>query len=215
MGVIFAFVLTFLGAVVVSAAGQIVADEAKASMPHLAQWVLRGAIRALPQRLRERYAEEWAADLGDIPGPISKVTWALGFFVAAVWWSAGDRASDLARAFAHPRQDRAEIRAITAGIAAFLSHLHDVGFVHVPLPPLEVVAARVDACVRWRHILQRRALLLRCVVRGSPPDQVAEFDARLAAAVWHEAGLAFPTGKPARQLARLVQDEVARRGGDA
>jgi hypothetical protein len=41
------------------------------------------AVNHLPEPMRERLAEEWAALLADTPGPISKLWCALGFLIAA------------------------------------------------------------------------------------------------------------------------------------
>lgn len=54
----------FVGAVLVALAK----DEVGAWVPHLAQWIVRCAASWPPKEERERWGEEWAADLRASPG---------------------------------------------------------------------------------------------------------------------------------------------------
>jgi hypothetical protein len=63
--------------------GKLCADEVKAWLPAIAEWLTRAAVRQLPAAHRERYNEEWHSYLDEIPGEVAKVFAALGFFRAA------------------------------------------------------------------------------------------------------------------------------------
>ncbi len=73
-------VLTILEAIL----GKVIGEEIEAWLPQAGPRLLRYAVSKLPADERERYAEEWAADLDAIPGQVSKVIYALGF-VKAAW----------------------------------------------------------------------------------------------------------------------------------
>ena len=49
--------------------------------PRLAQWIVDRASRRMPKRYRDRCADEWRAYLADIPGGLSKLAVALGYWV--------------------------------------------------------------------------------------------------------------------------------------
>lgn len=76
--------MTLLTGIVAAIASKIVADEAKAWMPNLSRYLLGIAVSRLPVGLRERYQEEWAADLASYPGEIGRLVRALGFCWASV-----------------------------------------------------------------------------------------------------------------------------------
>jgi RNA polymerase sigma-B factor len=50
-------------AVVVAAGQSLLSDEARAWLPHLARWLVRSAARRLQEQERDRYEEEWLAEL--------------------------------------------------------------------------------------------------------------------------------------------------------
>lgn len=56
--------------------GAVFTEEWKAWTPHLAQKLMRGAVRWLPSEKQERYLEEWTAALADTPGFLGKVFFA-------------------------------------------------------------------------------------------------------------------------------------------
>lgn len=55
-------------------------------LPWLAKKIMRKAVLLLSEELRERYSEEWAAVLDDVPGKILPFVTACGF-----WWTASRR----------------------------------------------------------------------------------------------------------------------------
>src|SRR5437016_5244284 len=52
-------------------------------LPWLAARLVRAAARALPPDARERYAEEWLAELDAVPGKLSKLALAVRVFARA------------------------------------------------------------------------------------------------------------------------------------
>lgn len=70
-------------AVVAGALGTIVAADIKAWMPWLTKRLIQAAARRLPLGLRERFTEEWHADVGDTPGVLAKLVVACGFLLAS------------------------------------------------------------------------------------------------------------------------------------
>jgi hypothetical protein len=62
-----------LTVILAAAAVGILVEEAKVMLPCLSDKILRIAIRLLPNDRKDRYLEEWASHLADIPGPISKL----------------------------------------------------------------------------------------------------------------------------------------------
>lgn len=67
----------FAGVVVV-----VLAAEILAWLPRLTECILRCAVRRLPEGLRDRYEEEWRADINDRPGMLSNFISACGLLVA-------------------------------------------------------------------------------------------------------------------------------------
>jgi hypothetical protein len=63
--------------------GKLCADEIKAWLPWITEKVTRAAITKLPANKRERYSEEWASYLNEVPGELTKIWVACGFFWAA------------------------------------------------------------------------------------------------------------------------------------
>jgi hypothetical protein len=62
-----------LTAILTAATVGLLVEEAKAMLPWLSDRMLRIAVKLLPNDRKERYFEEWASHLADIPGPISKL----------------------------------------------------------------------------------------------------------------------------------------------
>ncbi|GAB3283936.1 hypothetical protein [Kineosporia babensis] len=50
---------------------------------HLTHTLLHRALDALPERLRERYAEEWSADLATLTGTLQRIRFAAGLQYSA------------------------------------------------------------------------------------------------------------------------------------
>lgn len=53
-------------------------DELKAWMPWFSKRLLRIALERLPECQRERFSEEWASHISEVPGELGKVAVALG-----------------------------------------------------------------------------------------------------------------------------------------
>jgi hypothetical protein len=70
-------------AIIVAMIAKLGADEAKAWLPTMTEWLLEIAASRLPVSEQERYREEWRADLLAFPGEFSKGIRALGFVCAA------------------------------------------------------------------------------------------------------------------------------------
>lgn len=62
---------------------KIIADDFKEWSPALVRFFLNLAVRNLPEGDRERFSEEWASHVGDVPGNIGKLVVALGCVLAA------------------------------------------------------------------------------------------------------------------------------------
>ena len=62
----------------------LIRDQAKASTPRIAEWLLKRAVGRLPELLRERLNEEWAAMLDETAGPLAKLWCAFGFLISAL-----------------------------------------------------------------------------------------------------------------------------------
>ena len=62
---------------------KVVADEFKAWNPKLTGYLVKRAVRRLPLLERERYEEEWTANLDDVPGDLSKMLYAMSLQRAA------------------------------------------------------------------------------------------------------------------------------------
>ncbi len=65
--------------VTVAVLGRLTSDEFKAWTPKITRWVLAYAVSRLPEQLRDRYQEEWASHLADVPGDLGKLVEAAGF----------------------------------------------------------------------------------------------------------------------------------------
>lgn len=68
IGIVVLGVLGLLGA----ALSQQLADEFKAWTPKIIDWVIRCAVRKLPEDQRERFGEEWRSHINETPGEIGK-----------------------------------------------------------------------------------------------------------------------------------------------
>jgi hypothetical protein len=66
-----------------SVGSKIVADEIKAWCPAIAERIMRAAAQRLAPDQRERYNEEWASDLANVPGAVSRLIFALDLHRAA------------------------------------------------------------------------------------------------------------------------------------
>jgi hypothetical protein len=87
---------TVIGAILIGVIINLISDETQGIVPKLAHWLLDLAVARLPERLRARYDEEWAAVLNDTRGPLTKVWCASGFLIstrAIIRETAGPRES--------------------------------------------------------------------------------------------------------------------------
>jgi hypothetical protein len=73
------FVLSILGA----ALSGIFAKEIEAWSPSIIRGLIKLAVGELPEKLRERFSEEWQGYVNDVPGVIGKVIEAAHFLLAA------------------------------------------------------------------------------------------------------------------------------------
>lgn len=89
MGIVKAFFLAL--------AAKLAADETKAWLPLISEHLLQIAVLRLPETQRERYREEWAADLASYPGEVSRTFRAIGLLVAS-WRIASSAAARLTSA---------------------------------------------------------------------------------------------------------------------
>lgn len=71
--------LTIFGA----ACARLIADELKEWTPRFSEYLIRMAVRGLPEGQRQRYEEEWRGHLRDVPGQIAKIYVASGFLRAS------------------------------------------------------------------------------------------------------------------------------------
>jgi hypothetical protein len=72
-----------MGHFITAVLGKLVADECKAWLPWITGRMTKLAVRRLPKRQRERYEEEWASYLDEVPGELAKLWVAYGFLKAA------------------------------------------------------------------------------------------------------------------------------------
>ena len=70
-------------AIVSAAVVKVIADDAKEWTPWITRRLLDIAVRRLPNGQRERYAEEWAAHLAEVPGVVGKMAVSVQFRIAA------------------------------------------------------------------------------------------------------------------------------------
>jgi len=71
------------GGFLLAVLSKLAADEIKEWLPKLSSLIVRVAALRLPPHERDRYQEEWEADLLEYPGGIVRTMRALGFIVAA------------------------------------------------------------------------------------------------------------------------------------
>jgi ribosomal protein S27AE len=70
-------------AVLIATLSRLLADDFKAWVPRLTEYLIRRAVRRLPEDQRERLAEEWTADVADTPGDLAKLVFACGLKCAS------------------------------------------------------------------------------------------------------------------------------------
>lgn len=66
-------VVAGIGAFVATILSRLLADEFNAWQPKLTGMIIESATRRLPEELRDRYREEWLADIEQYPGCITKL----------------------------------------------------------------------------------------------------------------------------------------------
>lgn len=72
-------ILIIVWTLIASAIGMLIREQIKASIPQLASWIAQRAASRLPLELKSRYEEEWLAVIHHTPGPLLKLTTAIGF----------------------------------------------------------------------------------------------------------------------------------------
>lgn len=82
MGLIIVALLGMLG-VFGAVCSKLLADEFKAWAPSVTAKIIAAAVRKLPTPKRERFSEEWASHVQQVPGDIGKIAAACGCLVAA------------------------------------------------------------------------------------------------------------------------------------
>lgn len=70
-------------AIVLGAVGSVIAAEFMNCLPKLTQWLLRRAVARLPEDQRERFREEWAADLEERASVLMRLCAVFGMFFCA------------------------------------------------------------------------------------------------------------------------------------
>lgn len=78
-----AFVIGGLGLLIGSILVHLIATDIYHNAPRVAQWLIRRAVRFLPEAARPRFQEEWLAHMDECVGAFSKLTHALGCVVCA------------------------------------------------------------------------------------------------------------------------------------
>jgi hypothetical protein len=73
----------YLTDILMGAAGSFVAAEIYVHAECIAHWLTKKAAARLSPEDRERRLEEWTADLEDMPGAVTKLSWAIGCHWAA------------------------------------------------------------------------------------------------------------------------------------
>lgn len=73
-----------MGNFLMALVGKLCADEVKAWLPVIAEFITKVAVRSLAQEHRARYNEEWRSHLNDVAGPLAKVLVSCGFLSAAL-----------------------------------------------------------------------------------------------------------------------------------
>jgi len=76
-------IISGTGAIVAAVVVKVIADDAKEWTPWVTRQILNAAVRRLPEGQQERYAEEWAAHLAEVPGVVAKLAVSLQFQIAA------------------------------------------------------------------------------------------------------------------------------------
>lgn len=95
-------VAVLISVIVVPVIVSLLSEEALAQMPRVAMWFIRSAVGRLPACERERYLEEWTAEVASAPGPLSKIAASLsirtrGLAALAASLRAMNDRSDVAR----------------------------------------------------------------------------------------------------------------------
>lgn len=72
-----------VGVTLKSLFGSVLTEEWKAWAPYCARQLMFGAVKRLPLTQRERYLEEWTADLEATPGFVGKLIFTAGLYVAS------------------------------------------------------------------------------------------------------------------------------------
>jgi hypothetical protein len=83
IGIVLLAVLGVLG-VLGAALSRQLTDEFKTWTPRMIEWLIRSAVRKLPEDQRERFAEEWQSHIYETPGEIAKFCVALSL-LSAPW----------------------------------------------------------------------------------------------------------------------------------
>ena len=135
--------------------GRLLAEEVKAWIPSLNEHLLKLAISRLPIDLRERYHEEWAADLGSYPGALAKTLRALGIVCASVSITSSPLAGFRAVFVCLFADRQTSVR--TAIL--YLANVAPIFVVHfkygIPIPWLRLTIASLFVSVPFLYVMQR------------------------------------------------------------
>src|SRR5262245_35029289 len=82
MELLIAFSL-MVGVFLVGIFGNLVSSELYDRLPQLAGWLIRIAVKRLPENQRARFEEEWMAHLEECPGKLGRFIHAAGCFLGA------------------------------------------------------------------------------------------------------------------------------------
>lgn len=76
-------ILEYLAVFVAGFFGHVVAHDFCEVVPTISKKIVKAAASQLPASIRDRYLDEWLADLWDQPGAIAKLKWSLGCVLSA------------------------------------------------------------------------------------------------------------------------------------
>lgn len=130
-----------VGGLIMAIFNRLAGDEVKAWMPWFTKRLLQIAIERLPEVQRERFSEEWASHVSDVPGEIGKLITAMGCV-----WAAHEIASTLTHGM--PVCERILRRSVDMSMAAVML------LVQAPLFLLVSVLIKLDCGIKERFFVR-------------------------------------------------------------
>lgn len=94
LNAIFAPVVAFVSGFI----GHLIAHDFCEVTPMLSRKIVNAAASILPASIRDRYLEEWRADLNDRPGTLAKLSWSIGCVLCARRLARAERVERMRRA---------------------------------------------------------------------------------------------------------------------